>query len=59
MSQVTTYALLSSRTCTVPAASGLWTLPGLTFDPGGEDRRTCWHGEGYRDCNRDIHIVYR
>ena len=26
---------------------------------GTEDARTCFHGKGYRDCNKDIHIVYQ
>eukprot|EP00090_Calanus_glacialis_P028353 TRINITY_DN4555_c0_g1_i6.p1 TRINITY_DN4555_c0_g1~~TRINITY_DN4555_c0_g1_i6.p1 ORF type:complete len:346 (-),score=89.34 TRINITY_DN4555_c0_g1_i6:59-1096(-) len=56
---ITTHALLSSKICTVPKESGLWKMPGLKFDPSLADGATCWHGRGYRDCNKDIHIVYQ
>ena len=55
---ITTWALLNSRVCTVPATSGLWRMPGLKFDPNLDDSATCWHGRGYKDCNRLVHIVY-
>ena len=55
---ITTYSLLSNKLCTVPQESGLWNLPGLQFDPDFVDANKCWHGFGYKDCNRDIHIVY-
>jgi len=56
---ITTHALLSSKICTVPKESGLWKMPGLEYDPSLVDGATCWHGRGYRDCNKDIHIVYQ
>jgi len=56
---ITTYTLLSNRICTVPEISGLWNLPGLSYDPGFSDEEQCWHGKGFKDCNKDIHIVYQ
>merc|ERR1711892_65480 len=56
---ITTHSLLSSKICTVPKESGLWKMPGLEYDPSLVDGATCWHGRGYRDCNKDIHIVYQ
>ena len=56
---ITTYTLLSNRLCTVPQISGLWKLPGLSYDPDFSDEDQCWHGRGYKDCNKDIHIVYQ
>jgi len=56
---ITTHALLSSKICTVPKESGLWKMPGLEFEPSLSDTNTCWHGRGYKDCNKDIHIVYQ
>ena len=56
---ITTHALLSSGVCSVPASSGLWRMPGLQVQPGPGDAATCWHGRGYKDCNKDIHIVYQ
>ena len=55
---ITTWALLNSSLCTVPATSGLWNLPGLEFHPNLDDSATCWHGRGFKDCNRLVHIVY-
>ena len=54
-----TYSLLASKVCTVPETSGLWRMPGLKYDPEFDDSGSCWHGRGYKDCNRDIHIVYQ
>ena len=54
-----THSLLSSKTCSVPESSGLWNLPGLEFDPEFDDSGSCWHGRGFKDCNKDIHIVYQ
>ena len=57
---ITTHALLSSKTCTVPPTSGLWNLPDLHDHPRDfDDSGRCWHGRGYKDCNRDIHIVFQ
>ncbi len=56
---VTTLSLLKHRLCSVPVYSGLWLNPGVWFDPGFDDSDVCFHGFGYGDCNRDIHIVYQ
>ena len=48
---IITWALLSSKVCSVPASSNLWQMPGLRFDPALEDSETCFHGVGYEDCN--------
>ena len=54
---ITTHGLLKNRLCTAPPWSGLWNAPGLEFDPGFDDRDQCWHGQHYKDCNIDMHIV--
>ena len=58
---ITTYGILKNRFCTVPAKSGLWKLGGLKkrgiYFPDYDDSKTCWHGQYYKDCNRDIQIV--
>lgn len=56
---ITTYGLLKHQLCNVPETSGLWNLPNLEFDPSFSDEKFCWHGRGYKDCNRDVHIVYQ
>ncbi|XP_023327709.1 uncharacterized protein LOC111700876 [Eurytemora carolleeae] len=56
--RITTYAILKSGLCTVPEKSGLWNMPGLQYAEI-DDNATCFHGKGYRDCNKDIHIVYQ
>merc|ERR1712218_124068 len=48
---ITTHSLLSSKICSVPRKSGLWNMPGIMFDPSTQDKDTCYHGRGYRDCN--------
>ena len=55
---ITTFSLLQHRICSVPGQSGLWRLPSLQYDPEFSDN-LCWHGRGYKDCNKDIHIVYQ
>ena len=54
---ITTHGLLKNKICTVPPWSGLWRKQGLQFDPLFDDSDICWHGQGYKDCNQDIHIV--
>ena len=54
---ITTHGLLLKKICTVPPWSGLWNNTGLKFDPYFDDSKQCWHGEGYKDCNMNIHIV--
>ena len=49
---IITWALLSSKVCSVPASSNLWKMPGLQFDPALDDTERCFHGVGYQDCNR-------
>ena len=56
---ITTHGLLASRVCSAPRTSGLWRLPGLAFNETFSDAALCWHGRGYKDCNKDIHIVYQ
>jgi len=56
---MTTHGLLASGICTVPRYSGLWNMKGLLYDPQLKDEKTCFHGQGYADCNKDIHIVYQ
>ena len=51
---IITWALLSSKVCSVPASSNLWPGLGLQFDPALEDSGTCYHGFGYEDCNRNL-----
>ena len=41
---IITWALLSSKVCTVPSSSALWDMPGLQFDPSLDDSKTCFHG---------------
>ena len=48
---IITWALLSSKVCTVPASSNLWEMPGLQFDPALDDSKTCFHGFGYECCH--------
>ena len=48
---ITTHSLLSSKICSVPRESGLWKMPGIMFDNNTQDKDTCYHGRGYRDCN--------
>ncbi len=55
---ITTLSILRSRLCTAPEYSGLWRNPGVTFDPSLDDEDTCYHGYGYKDCNRNIHVVF-
>lgn len=55
---ITTHGLLKNRLCNAPPYSGLWAAKGLEFDPDFEDSKVCFHGFGYKDCNRNIHIVY-
>ena len=55
---ITTYKLLQHKICTVPSYSGLWNKRGLQFDPDLNDTESCWHGHGFKDCNRDIGIVF-
>ena len=41
---IITWALLSSKVCSVPASSNLWRMPGLQFDPLAlDDSETCFH----------------
>ena len=59
---IITWALLSSKVCSVPASSNLWEMPGLQFDPALDDSKTCFHGFGYENCNRgnsQNHRVWR
>ena len=56
---ITTHGLLASRVCSAPRTSGLWRLPGLAYNETFSDAALCWHGRGYKDCNKDIHIVYQ
>lgn len=55
---ITTWGLLKHRICTVPEYSGLWNKKGLAFDPELDDSGTCWHGMGYKDCNKNVMIVF-
>ena len=52
---ITTYKLLQHKICTVPWYSGLWNKEGLEFEPDldDDDSGSCWHGRGFKDCNRD------
>lgn len=54
---ITTHGILKQKICNVPPWSGLWNNRGLEFDPEFDDSEQCWHGQGYKDCNIDIHIV--
>ena len=54
---ITTYGILYHKICNAPPWSGLWNNPNLEFDPDFDDSNICWHGNGYKDCNMDIHIV--
>ena len=56
---ITTYSLLASKICTVPRYSGLWPGLGLVHDDELDDSKSCFHGRGYKDCNKGIHIVYQ
>jgi len=56
--RLTTYAILKSGICTAPKTSGLWNMRGLVYNEI-DDSETCFHGRGYKDCNRLIHIVYQ
>ena len=47
---IITWALLSSKVCTVPATNKLWEMPGLTFDPALNDSKTCFHATTYNLC---------
>jgi len=48
---IITWALLSSKVCTVPARSKLWEMPGIQFDPALDDSKTCFHGIEAKSCN--------
>ena len=54
---VTTHGLLASRVCQVAETSGLWRLLGLRRDPALADTELCWHGSGYKNCNKRRHTV--
>ena len=57
---IITWALLSSKVCSVPASSNLWTGLGLKFDPALDDSKTCFHGFGYENCTkRRIERIWR
>ena len=54
---ITTHGLLASRVCQVAETSGLWRLLGLRRDPDLADSELCWHGSGYKNCNKRRHTV--
>lgn len=54
---ITTLGILKEKICNVPPWSALWNNKGLHFDAEFDDSKQCWHGQGYKDCNIDIHIV--
>ena len=54
---ITTHGLLASRVCQVAETSGLWRLLGLRRDPDLADTELCWHGSGYKNCNKRRHTV--
>ena len=54
---ITTHGILRNKICNVPPWSGLWNNKDLVFDPQFNDSEQCWHGQGYKDCNLNIHIV--
>lgn len=56
---ITTLSILKHKVCNVPQYSGLWKNTGIEFDSNFDDSELCFHGKGYKDCNRDIHIVYQ
>ena len=56
---ITTYSLLSSGICTVPKESGLWKMPGISFNEDLDDSSTCYHGKGYKDCNIMVQKMYQ
>ena len=47
---ITTWALLSTKICSVPDRSNLWEMPELKFDPTLDDSKKCFHGV-FEDCN--------
>ena len=49
---IITWALLSSKVCTVPASSKLWQMPGIQYDSALDDSKTCFHGFGYECCSK-------
>lgn len=40
---ITTWALLSTKICSVPDRSNLWEMPELKFDPTLDDSKQCFH----------------
>ena len=56
---IITWALLSTKVCSVPASSNLWEMPGIQFDPTHDDSSKCFHGFGYEDCNRGTPPTHR
>ena len=55
---ITTLSILKSGLCSAPERSGLWRNPGIAFDPSLDDMDTCFHGYGYKDCNKNIRVVF-
>ena len=55
---ITTLSLLKMKYCNVPEDSGLWNNAGLKYEDW-DDGRVCFHGYGYKDCNKDMHIVFQ
>ena len=40
------------------ALLGLWNKGWLQLDQDLDDTENYWHGHGFKDCNRDIRIVF-
>ena len=54
---LTSFGILANGLCQVPQDSGLWSMGGLTqqqiYFPSYNDSGVCWHGQNFRDCNKD------